>query len=139
MYAIYDETEPYFRDHPREGFEFVPVSFNAQFTGRLACFKRVAELHKEATDDGEHAWLAVLWRDRKCPKWSKYEPGFSPREQFAETRARRFARQLSVIAWSLALLGILVGALVMPTDAAGCQLLKNAVGWAGLLQWFHCK
>ncbi len=92
--AIYDETEHWYRDHPEENFPFVPVGINAQKQGRLVCFRRAANLPKEAV---VHEWVDVLWLDRKCPTWFRREPGVAPFEQLAEDRSRRFTLDLKGI------------------------------------------
>jgi hypothetical protein len=152
-YAVYDETEPYFREHPSGDFFFVPVFYNAYMQGHLTCLRRVAVLDKEADDEGLRtgspgtpSWSAVIWKDRKCPMWSKYEPGVAPREHLAEARAQQFETQLSSIATRLTIVAILVGAaigllqlLVMTPDAVGCQAVKNVLGLFGALNWLACK
>jgi len=156
MYAVYDETEEYFREHPSGDFFFVPVIYNAQMQGHLTCFRRVAELAKEAEEHGlksglpgSPSWSAVIWRDRQCPKWSQYEPGIAPREQLAEERSRRFALQIRSIEGRLTLAAIIFGAIIgvaqivaaalaVTPDAMGCQLVKNVGGWFHALSWLTC-
>ena len=131
QFAIYDETEQWFRDNPSEGFQFVPVGINAYMQGRLVCFRRAATLHKEATDNGIGAWTEVIWRDRQCPKWSLWEPGVSPREQLADERSRKFTLDLKAIETRLTLLAIKVAIvigviqlLMMTPDSYGGRLLS---------------
>lgn len=42
----------------------------------------------EAKDDLDAATLVVLNRDRKCPRWARYEPGFDAKEHLLEHRLR---------------------------------------------------
>lgn len=35
----------------------------------------------------------VIWKDRHCPRWSKYEPGVAPREQLQEAKERAFEEE----------------------------------------------
>jgi hypothetical protein len=157
QFAVYDETEDYFREHPSGDFFFYPVLYNAQKQGHLTCFRRVTVLDKEADDEGLRSgspgapsWTAVIWKDRQCPRWSEYEPGIAPREQLAEERSRQFALQIKSIEGSLTwaaikfaviigLAQIVVAALAVTPEAAGCQLLKNVIGWTGALSWMTCK
>ena len=143
MYAIYDETEEYFREHPSDGFYFV-TALNSSVPHRLACFRGAANLFKEAEPEGNtsSAWHAVIWRDRHCPKWSQWEPGFDPRQQVAENRSRQFTLAINSIEGrlsrlalrvtvALGLLTLIISVLVMTPDAVGCRTVKNAVGWTG--------
>jgi len=68
-----------------KAFPFMPVGINAQKQGRLVCFRHAANLPKEVAERGvnagsvgDPAWVAVLWLDRKCPTWSRWEPGLAP-------------------------------------------------------------
>ena len=138
---------------PVEGAGFVPVGMNANKPLRLACFKRVVELHREASAQGEKsgtpggtAWLEIIWQDRKCPKWSQYESGISPRDQLAEDRARQFAQDIRSAESRLTRLALIVAVaigilqlIVLTPDSIGCQLVKNSVGWTGALNWLSCR
>jgi hypothetical protein len=157
MYAVYDETEEHFRKHPSGDFFFVPVFYNAVMPGQLTCFRRVANLPKEVDEQGEKSgspgapsWSVVIWSDRRCPKWSQYEPGVAPREHFAEERARNFTFQIksieSRLTWAAIIFGAIIGiaqivaaALAVTPDALGCQLVKNVGGLFGALSWLTCK
>ncbi len=153
VYAIYDETEPYFREHPSEAFTFMPVGLNAHKQGRLVCFRHAADLPQEAEEQGVKSgqpgtasWTEVLWKDRQCPLWSRYESGLAPREHLAEARAQKFESKLSSVATRLTWLAIgvtlvigFVQLLVMTPDAIGCQTVKNVLGWFGALSWLTCK
>jgi hypothetical protein len=145
MFAVFDETEQYFRDHPKGNFDFVPANYNAQKVGHLTCFRRVADLPKEVDEQGG-SWAAVIWKDRKCPKWSKYEPGLSPREYLAEARSQQFETKLTSTATrvtiAVAIVGVIVGLLQLLSitpESIGCQLVKNTLGWLGALSWLTCK
>ena len=93
------------RDHPRQFFHFIPGESNAQKLGEFTCFRHVADLQEEMriaggprqwqaiqTDElagaSARAAEAVIWKDRTCPRWSKYEIGISPREHLAEQKER---------------------------------------------------
>ena len=137
MYAIYDETEDYYRQHPANDFPFVPERFNAQMQGRLACFRRVTDLSAESSDGAR--WSEVIWSDRRCPKWSRYEPGIAPREYLAEERSQRFTMDLDKVATRLTLIAIFVTVvlgilqlLLITPDSFGCHLLKGKVSWCGV-------
>jgi len=144
VFAIYDETEQWFRDHPSEDFPFVPVGINAYKQGRLVCFRRAANLPKEAAELGEStgspgntSWTAVIWGDRKCPTWSQWEPGFAPRDYLAEERSRRFTLDLKSIETRLTWLAIkvaiaigLLQLLLMTPDSIGWQF------WSWLVRPF---
>jgi hypothetical protein len=139
MYAVYDEAEPFFRENPSGDFAFVPVFYNAVNPGNLTCFRRVADLVKEADEEGVRSglpgapsWQAVLWKDRKCPMWAKYEPGISPREYFAEARAEKFTERFNKITTRLTLLAILVGLLqllTMTPDSILYRMGKTVMCW----------
>ena len=145
QWAVYDETEQFYRDRPTENFSFYPVGINAQKQGRLVCFRRVADLPLEAGAQGARmgapiaspaapVWTAVIWKDRKCPTWSRYEPGVAPREQFAEERARRFTLDLksieSRLTWTAIWVAIIIGLMqlsLMTPDSFGWRLVKKVV------------
>jgi hypothetical protein len=132
VFAIYDETEQWFRDNPREDFEFVPVGINAYKPGRLVCFRQAEKLHKEAPDTGVGSWTEVIWRDRQCPKWSQWEPGVAPREQLADERSRKFTLDLKRIetrlTWLAIMVAIVIGLLQM------LLLTPDTIGWK-LVAW----
>jgi hypothetical protein len=99
------EVEMDQRDHPRQFFHFIPGESNAAKLGELTCFRHAADLQEEMrVAGGPRQWQpiqtdefakasagaadAVIWKDRNCPRWSKYEIGISPREHLAEQKAR---------------------------------------------------
>lgn len=140
QWAVYDETEQWYRDNPGENFKFYPVGLNAEKYRRLECFRHVANLPKEAAalgvnagSFGDPAWVAVLQLDRQCPTWSQWEPGFAPREHFAEERSRKFTRDLKSIETRLTWIGItvaiIVGVLVMTPESVGWPLWHWIVSW----------
>jgi hypothetical protein len=138
--SVFDETEQYFRDNPSEDFQFMPVAYNAHMRGRLECFKHVADLPKEAPDTGINSWQGVIWKDRRCPRWSKWEPGISPREHLAEGRSRKFTKRLNRIALVVSLVAAIVTVVLLTTpDAVGCQTVKNVAGWFHALSWLSCR
>ncbi len=55
------------------------------------CFVRAADLEREYGTPLNRARQAqlVLDRDRRCPRWSAYVPGFSPKEHLAYARAQQ--------------------------------------------------
>jgi hypothetical protein len=136
--AVFDETEAEYRESPCHGFHFMPVGFNADKLGQLVCFRVAANLLQEAAAlgaqdgaPGEPAWAAVIWKDRKCPTWSQWEPGVSPREQLADERSRTFTLDLQAIETRLTLLAIKVAIvigviqlLMMTPDSYGGRLLS---------------
>jgi hypothetical protein len=152
VFAVYDETEEYYREHPSMGFAFIPIGLNANKPGRLVCFRRAARLPKEADAEalklgvqqgGEGAWTPVIWLDRHCPKWLQWEPGVSPREQFAEERQRKFTLNLKDIETRLTWLAIKVAVvigllqlLLMTPDSAGWKLLSWLVRPFGWLRYW---
>ncbi len=96
------EVEPTDRERPRRFFNFVPGETNSWKQGELTCYRHAADLQAEirsprpnrevATDEDSESRAAaqgVIWMDRRCPRWSAYEPGISPREQLREVRARQ--------------------------------------------------
>ncbi len=90
MYSVYDGTEQYYREHPNEGITVVSVAYNAQMQCELVCFMRATDLVKEAREQGEmsgspgeSAWTEAIWRDRRCPRWSRWQLGVPPRDQVA--------------------------------------------------------
>lgn len=141
--AAFDETEAEYRERPCHGFHFMPVGFNADKSGRLVCFRVAANLLEEATAlgadigaPGEPMWAAVIWKDRKCPTWSQWMPGVSPREQFAEERARHFTLDLKRIETRLTVIAILVSAFIgllqlslMTPDSIGWRLYVTVAHW----------
>ena len=60
-------------------------------------FAHIADIPKEIrtaeishpNEGTEH----VIWKDRHCHRWSKYEPGVAPREQLQEEKTREFEEQ----------------------------------------------
>ncbi|HXX37542.1 MAG TPA: hypothetical protein VEP50_05210 [bacterium] len=55
------------------------------------CYVKAADLEREygtPLNRMQHAAL-VFDRDRKCPKWHPYTPGFGPREHLAHVRAQQ--------------------------------------------------
>jgi len=175
IYAVYDEAEEYYREHPNDGLTFVPVGYPTAVQCELTCFVRAANLFQEARHQGEGsgspgepAWLAVIWRDRHCPRWSRWQLGVPPRDQVAlenqrhlEEDRRQFQLQLNAfsqqqqehqrhadrrLALAAVTLAVIIGVvqltaaiLAMTPDAVGCQLVKNLVGWTGALSWLTCK
>jgi hypothetical protein len=120
-HAGYFEVEEPLRTNPVASFTFVPGESNANHAGEFGCFRAQADLRREmngltrmtgvigrnAIDDGEvnsqgAAAIRVLNQDRGCDKWTEYQPGLSPGQQFAELRAlaleedrREFHREMS--------------------------------------------
>jgi len=60
---------------PQKGQDFGVTVVNVQ----LACIRGVAELYDCFVSDGLH-------RDRHCPAWYAYMPGFSPQEHLRDFR-----------------------------------------------------
>jgi hypothetical protein len=62
-----------------------------------ACFRHIAnlprELHEIAIVHPNDATEQVIWKDRHCPRWGKYEPGVAPREQLQEDKSRAFEEE----------------------------------------------
>jgi len=143
QWGVYDETEAWHREHPSEDFSFYPVGINAQKQGRLVCFRGAADLPKEAADKGQQtgspgnpSWAAVIWLDRKCPKWSQWEPGFAPRDQFAEERSRRFTLDLKSIETRLTVIAILVSAFIGLLQLS--LMTPDSFGWQLCVKWRPC-
>jgi hypothetical protein len=99
------EVEPEERNHPRQYFHFIPGESNAQKLGELTCSRHKADLQEEMrVAGGPRQWQdvqtdafasasaaaaeAVIWKDRNCPLWSKYQIGVSPPEHLAEQKVR---------------------------------------------------
>jgi hypothetical protein len=152
QWAVYDETDGSYRERPGEDFSFYPLGYNAQKQGRLVCFRRAANLPKEALDLGQNTgalgnatWTAVLWLDRKCPTWLQYEPGVAPRDQLAENRSRRFTIDLKKIETRLTVIAICVSAFIgllqlslMTPDSFGGLLCKKVdLCKQFLTEWYH--
>jgi hypothetical protein len=93
-YRNYNEVELHERDEPRGDLHFVPHGTNSKVLGEFACYRLHADLAKEIRDDSAGDILkaseAVVWRDRHCNLWSKYEPGVEPRDQLEEMKARDY-------------------------------------------------
>ncbi len=93
-HSIFAEVEPHEREQLSPDSQFVPGDANAWQQGEFGCFARVADLPKElleaAAVDSNDAAERVIWKDRHCPRWSKYEPGVAPREQLQELKVRAF-------------------------------------------------
>jgi hypothetical protein len=96
-HAIFAEVEPHEREHPDAEANMVPGEANAWMQGEFGCFAHVADLPKELREtiashpsDGTER---VIWKDRQCRRWSKYEPGVAPREQLQEMKARAFEQE----------------------------------------------
>lgn len=93
-YRSYNEVELHERDEPRDDLHFVPHGTNSKVSGEFACYRRHADLPKEIRDDSSGDILkvseAVVWKDRHCHLWSKYEPGVEPRDQLEEMKARDY-------------------------------------------------
>jgi hypothetical protein len=93
-HSIFAEVEPHEREQLRPDSQFVPGEANSWQQGEFGCFAHVADLPKElleaAAVDSNDAAERVIWKDRHCPRWSKYEPGVAPREQLQELKARAF-------------------------------------------------
>jgi hypothetical protein len=137
--AVFDETEAEYRERPCHGFHFMPVGFNADKLGQLVCFRVTANLLQEATArgadigaPGESVWADVIWKDRKCPTWAQWVPGVSPREQFAEDRARRFTLDLKHIETRLTRIAIVVSVVIgllqmslMTPDSFGWRVARH--------------
>lgn len=140
VFAVYDETEPHFRATPPDGFNFVPVGINSAKPGHLVCFRRAADIPAEIGQDPNRDVAAVIWKDRQCPRWSRYEPGLAPRDYLAEERARQFDANISAIAnrltWTGIGVAIVIGLLqlsLMTRDSLGYQLVERLVRWATAL------
>jgi hypothetical protein len=153
----------------------VPVAYNAVMQCELVCFMRAADLVSEAREQGEKsglpgesAWTEVIWRDRHCPRWSRWQLGVPPRDQVAlenqrhlEESRRQFQLQLNAfseeqqerqrhadrrLALVVAVLAVVIGIvqlaaaiLAMTPDAVGCPLVKTVGGWFGWLTGLTCR
>jgi len=91
-HSIYAEVEPHQRTHPCSEFNFVPGDANSWQPGEFGCYRHFADLPKEllaaASTHPTNVTEHVIWQDRHCPRWSKYEPGVAPRGQLQEEKAR---------------------------------------------------
>ena len=105
-YRSYTEVEPHERDEPRGDLQFVPHGTNSKIQGEFACYRHHADLAKEIRDDSSadtvKAGEAVIWKDRHCPRWSKYEPGIAPSDQLQEAKARAFEEERQAFARKIA-------------------------------------
>jgi hypothetical protein len=91
-HSIFAEVEPPQRDQPQSDFTFVPGEANAWKPGEFGCYRHEVDLPREIRDHSvinpNDATASVIWRDRHCPRWTRYEPGLSPRDHLLETRTR---------------------------------------------------
>jgi hypothetical protein len=93
-HSIFAEVEPHERDQPRADANLVPGDANSWMQGEFGCFAHFVDLPKELseaeTSHPTNATEHVIWKDRHCPRWSKYEPGVVPRDQLQEVKQRAF-------------------------------------------------
>src|SRR5260221_6447499 len=159
----YYEAEPDFRENPLAVFNLVPGESNSWMRGELTCYRHAANLPLEiagvrtrlpkpdsADSDfaGGPAAREVLYRERQCSRFFRYEPGVSPPDHrqdqnaaaleedrrrferslgdFQQGIAERDSRQNQYLAWlaikvaiALGLLQLLVDGMSMPPDAQG--------------------
>ncbi len=96
-HSIFAEVELAQRNEPRADFNFVPGEANAWKPGEFGCFAHVADIPKELREVAKvhpnEETERVIWKDRRCPRWSEHEPGVAPREQLQEEKARDFEKQ----------------------------------------------
>ena len=162
VYEGYSEVEKHDRDAPRGGFSFVPGETNAVHPGEFSCYRQVANLPGEiaatlaagnlpgANDvqRGDEAARRVLYRDRHCPKWIRYQPGLDPVETYRELRTREleadrrtfeqtlaafqgeFARREQRLNVRLTITAIIVGFVVGAVQvwAAAMSMTKDSFG-----------
>ncbi|HYB65832.1 MAG TPA: hypothetical protein VEC59_11295 [Steroidobacteraceae bacterium] len=143
----YHEVSRDARNQPQRRFAFVPGETNAVQAGELVCFKDAANLPQEMNEaEGRHPdqpgaeAVEVIWRDRQCASWCRYEPGTPPREQLTEQdqeRERRADRRLTKAAiWFASIIGVaqlLVALLTMSRDSLAYSWLR------ALWCFFFCR
>jgi hypothetical protein len=105
-HSIFAEVEPHERDRPNAEANIVPGEANAWMQGEFGCFAHVVNLPLELLEVAKahpsDATERVVWKDRHCPRWSRYEPGVAPRDQLREAKARAFEEERQAFARKLA-------------------------------------
>lgn len=112
------------RAHPDRISAFVTPGLTGRITEGIACHRGAADLAAEVKEVDAFpsvigsAFRRVLNRDRNCPQWARYIPGFSPHEHLMELERRDLEQLMRRNDRRVILVSAVIGAIAVLISAA---------------------